>query len=546
MKFSVIHPTARVTLDFEHLWWKAASSVFVGCDNPAQVEYIVVVHESRRHAFNVEAENWRLRATWNFGRFTVVTNFGRDCLVDQCNAGLLAAQGEIIAWNQDDMRYPSHWDTEIAKLVPDRSKAFCVQARTDGSRKDLLTLPTICTRVLHEQIGLLPTEYESMYSDDEWSMKAWKLAGVIPSNLYFQHFHPVNGTAASDAVYELENRQEAYRVGLEVFEKRKALGFPRVPFPGENPLEVPTLEAAPYPILALAFLGKEFSGPWVDSFLAMGMELKEAGVIVKRFRGYAANVYQARIDVCGRILEDADITGEDPKYVLWMDGDNVAAPGQLTGLIKFLDHYPGVDAVAGWCWVKKAHRWTTSVGDFWDEDGVHLTNFNLDALFAGETPAEKFAPKDIEQTGFPFLLMRFESMRELGPYAFRPMTKADLPAYFGGCPECEGTGSEAVDLDSVSNQPCSTCKGTGLHGIVQPVADHWFCGEDTAWCLQAKKAGFTIVVDPGCKVGHLKLQLQEPLTTNITPDTPAPEAQRSIAINGAPVHAPQEYERSAV
>lgn len=519
MKFSVIHPTARVTPVFKHAWWIAAASALNGADNPRDVEYILVVHWSRKSDFWNEI---RLAAIRGFGTVSIVVNHGRDCLVDQCNAGQIAAQGEIFVWNQDDMRFPPHWDTEIAKLIPDTSKAFCVQARTDGSRKDLLTLPSITTRVLAEQIGLLSPDYESMYSDDEWSMKAWKFGGVIPSTLYFQHLHPVNKTTESDAVYQLENRPEAYRIGLEVFERRKAEGFPRVPYPGENPAAVPTLAPADYPILALAFLGENFSGAWLDAFLAMGMELKEAGIIVKRFRGYQSNVYNARIDLCARILEDTKITGEPPKYVLWLDGDNVAAPGQLTGLIKFLDHYPNVDAVAGWCWIKKTHGWTTSVGDFWSEDGVHLAAWNLDALFVGETPAEKFGPKQIEHTGFPFLLMRYEAMDQLGPYAFRPMTKADLPAYFSECAR----------------------RGTGPLTVQKSVADHWFCGEDTAWCLQAKKAGMMILVDPGCKVGHLKLQLQEPLTTNITADTPAPEAQRSIAINGNPVHAPLEYERS--
>ena len=504
LKFSVIHPTARLTDEFASPWWIACDSALAGCDGPSDVEYILVVHHSRRPL----ASGFPSK----FGRFMVVTNYARDCLVDQCNAGLLAASGEIQCWNQDDMRYPEHWDTEILKLIPDTSKAICVQARTDGSRKDLLTLPTIATRVLIEQIGLISSEYESMFSDDEWSIKVRKFGGLIPSTLYFQHLHPVNKTAEMDSVYALENREEAYKVGWETFQKRKALGFPRVPYPGENPAAVPVMAPAEYPILAMCIPGETFSGAWLDAFLAMGGELKEAGYIVKRFRGHSSNVYHTRIDLAERVIEDAKITGENPKYVLWLDDDNFAAPGRLTGLLKFLDHYQQVDAIAGWCHIRKQVGWTTSAGLFWEEDGVHLASFNLDAMFEGDTPAQKFAPKRIEHTGFPFLLMRYEALEQLGPYAFRPMTKADLPAYFDGkMPEKE-------------------------------VADHWFCGEDSAWCLQAKKAGMTLVVDPGCEVGHLKLQIQQPITAHFTDATPQVEIERSVRINGAPVSAPPEYQ----
>ena len=214
-----------------------------GCTN--DVEYIVVVHVSRLSDFwRVMQEHVNMafnRTQW--GRFQVVTNFGRDCLVDQCNAGQLAAQGEIILDNQDDMRYPEHWDTEISKLIPDTSQAICIQARTDGARKDLLTIPGIQTRALMRKIGQHCPEYDGMFADDEWSAKAWLLADdVRKSSLYFEHLHPVNKTSEMDSVYVQENREQAYRSGWEVFQRRKAAGFPRIPFPDEiTPAESPNV-----------------------------------------------------------------------------------------------------------------------------------------------------------------------------------------------------------------------------------------------------------------------------------------------------------------
>src|ERR1700722_8400877 len=112
MKFSIIHPTARVTPEFAHPWWIAAHSALKTCDYHAEVEYILVVHHSRYEKLEEYlpfycADVVQSEAGW--GRFTVVINYGRDCLVDQSNAGVAAASGEIILGNQDDMRYPAHW-----------------------------------------------------------------------------------------------------------------------------------------------------------------------------------------------------------------------------------------------------------------------------------------------------------------------------------------------------------------------------------------------------------------------------------------------------
>jgi hypothetical protein len=531
MKFSIIHPTARVTPNFEHPWWHAAESALYACDSPRDVEYILVIHHSRAREFyrtlsspgaHIPAKLW--------GTWSIVINHGRDCLVDQCNAGQLAAQGEIIVGNQDDMRYPEHWDTEISKLIPDTSKLVCVQARTDGGRKDLLTIPTIATRSLVEAIGMLPSEYESMFSDDEWSAKAWRLGSVTKSTLYFQHLHPVNKTANSDAVYALENRAEAYNVGWKTFQERKAAGFPRVPYPGEDAnksffetlkermaaiLSPPHREIGAPKVIAICTPGAEFPFAWVEAFLNLGSRLGEERFICKRYMTFSSNVYHTRQQLVERVIEDARVSGIVPQLVLWLDSDNVLLPDQLSGLLRFMERYPEVDAVFGWCWIRKPQGWTTSAGWFWPDDGVHLLAMNADAMFEGATEKEKWAPKRIEHSGFPCALIRYAAMEKLGPGAFRPLTKADLPAYFG------------AEMPKVE------------------VSDDWFSGEDSAWCLRAKKAGMTLVVDPGCKVGHLKLGMQEPDIKGLVNMGFQPkDAEKHRAdINGAPVEAPPEYER---
>jgi hypothetical protein len=593
LKFSIIHPTARVRQKFEHAWWDAAEAALRGCDSAVDVEYILVVHHSRAGEFWGVADLWAdgLHHTPEWGRFTVVTNYGRDCLVDQCNAGQLAATGEIHCWNQDDMRYPEHWDTEIRKLIPDTSELIAIQARTDGSRADLLTIPTIATRPLVEAIGLISPDYESMFSDDEWSAKAWRLGSIVKSSLYFQHLHPVNGTAEMDEVYALENRQEAYKVGFDVFQKRKAAGFPRVPYPHEkliqsrvmrmqfsDPAKSVALDAPGAPglisrgldwlekklgggpvgdppalippgdrVIAICTPGDTFSFQWLESFLNVGSRLGQELYSCKRYMGHASNVYHARMDLASRVIEDAKISGVKPQYVLWLDSDNTIQPDQLVGLLRFMRLYPDVEAIFGWCWIRKAHGWTTSAGRFWPDDGVHLMAMNPDALFAGQTDKERWAPKAIEHSGFPCALIRYEAFEKLGAAAFRPLTKADLPAYFEGngfvCPGCAGTGkSLAIPADPYGDWTCEKCLGTGAR---REVTADWFCGEDTSWCLAAKKAGMKLIVDPGCKLGHLKLQSQEPdVKAMMQMGIPEAEASRVRAeFNGAAVEVPAEYER---
>ena len=293
MKFSVIHPTARVTPDFDNPWWKAADSAISGADNPRDLEYILVVHHSRAQDFWEHLQGW---LACEVGRFQIVINWDRDCLVDQCNAGMLAAQGEIQCWNQDDMRYPPHWDAEVSKLIPDTSKLVCIQSLANGARKDLLTLPTICTAVLVRKIGALSPDYDGMFSDDEWSIKARALGVVVQSTLYFEHLHPADGKGKVDSVHAMENRDEAYRIGSDTFNRRRALGFPRVPLPGETVSE----PAESLPLIAVCVPGYDFTFPWLEHFFALGSALPGRRLHREAvFRVFVQRVSRAHVDYVG-------------------------------------------------------------------------------------------------------------------------------------------------------------------------------------------------------------------------------------------------------
>jgi hypothetical protein len=433
MKFSIIHPTARVTDEFANPWHRAAYSAFNTCDNRREVEYIIVVHFTRISDFNLYLADAPIP---EFGRATVVINYDRDCLVDQCNAGQLAATGEIQCWNQDDMRYPEHWDTEVLKLIPDTLQLVCVQAATDGARRDLLTLPTIATKRLTDAIGLLSNEYESMYSDDEWSFKARQLGVVIPaSHLYFQHLHPVNGTAEVDAIYSQENRAEAYRIGRQAFERRRAAGFPRVPMPGEGENAAPIVfeksgMELPSRTIALAIPGESHRAEWTQNFWRLFAALCNAGWNIRITPGFSTNVYQARMGITRDILKDAEALGE-PDYVLWIDDDNTPSVAAINALIATLDAHLEYDGATGWCWIKTRddqdrELWMTSCGD-WDGNSLKLKPVSLVDLFAQDG-----CPKFIQWSGFPTLLMRFDAVRKMGWKAFKPILTEDNESGFTG------------------------------------------------------------------------------------------------------------------
>jgi hypothetical protein len=65
-------------------------------------------------------------------------------------------------------------------------------------------------------------EYESMYSDNEFSVRAFADGVVIDARdrITFTHLHPAFGNAANDATYAHTNAPERYARGLETFKRR--------------------------------------------------------------------------------------------------------------------------------------------------------------------------------------------------------------------------------------------------------------------------------------------------------------------------------------
>ena len=531
MKFSIIHPTARVDLGAATPWWIAAWSAFAQSDNPANVEYILVVHQSRVQAFWMalqERSDTLMDVCSKWGKFTVVTNYGRDCLVDQCNAGQLAMTGEILVGNQDDMRYPEHWDTEIAKLIPNTSRLVCVQAKHDG-RADLLTLPTIITKALADEYGPISPEYDGMFSDGEFSYRIPEMAEIIPSSLYFQHLHPANGTAELDEVYRQENRLQAYRQGYEVFERRKAQGFPRVELPGfpaprsqfslkvidgtrpllkgafdwfTNQLNRPSKTPVPPPSIremAILVPGESHPAEWEMPFFGLLGELSAEGWRIEPRGNFSTNVYGTRIVMTDELLA----TGIEYDRVLWIDDDNPLTGAQAVRMSRYLDEHPEVDGIVAWCWIRMIFRprgskepiemFITSCGNFAD-NGINMAPMEYSKLVG-----DNMEVKPIEASGFPAFMVRFSVVKKLGREAFAP--------------------------------------------IFHPDCTLGFSGEDMAFFNRAKAAGFKFVVDPAIEVPHLKRRANKP-DIMLHPDMSEEELKSALnyreGANGPMLHVSQK------
>ena len=491
VKFSIIHPTARVTPDFEHAWWNACESLLLGCDDPKRVEYILVVDEAQiREFYWAQAGNfhptlqrpfdgyrgippvcgsdsYHLENPAIWGRFTVVTNFGYGGSVAAHNAGVIAASGEIHFRMDDDMRFPKHWDTQLLKLIPDTSRRICVQANVPGHRKDLLT-PAIATKALVAAIGALCPEYTSMYADDEWSFKARQLGTVIEAHEFrVEHFHPSVQTAAPDSVYLRQNREDAYRTGKEIFERRMAQGFPRVSLAGW-PETISANGGASIPprqrILALCTPGETHCGQWSRERDRLVFGLASQGWVIRTYWGYTTNVYQTRMEITRDMLKDSATEGP-PDFLLWIDDDNIPSLTAVESLLSTLDAHPEYSGAAGWCWIKwrvagNKAEWLPSVGNF--KPG---TLYMLPTLL-GDLYADNAAPKQIEWSGFPCLLVRYDAAKQLGMKAFMPLF----------CEENE----------------------------------FGFTGEDVAWFVCAHSLNLKFCVVPQAKVEHLKLNAIEP------------------------------------
>lgn len=444
IKYSVLHAVKRAGWEKLYQEWceKAAA--------PEDFEYVVAVHESDKGLVATQPAK-------KSGTLTIVIQQTADNCVANWNAAAEMCKGDVLITAADDLHPCEFWDLEISIASQNSdARAHIVNNQWvmsinngPGTNPNLISHP-IMSRELYEKWGheLLYHEYESMYSDNDLTEHATAENCIIQAQqVQFAHHHPFCGTGKMDAVYEKQNRQQAYQSGSDVLIKRRADGF------GTGVPWIP-----PRATVAVALPGETFSDVWVAHWTSLFAELQARYVVAATF-GYCSNVYMTRGSICDNLL-----TGGRPiDYVLWLDDDNVLRYDQFEMLMQALRDHPELDGVVGWCWVQPDNYGIepcVSCGMI-SADGITSIPMSYQKLMEGETDL-----RWIDYSGFPVVLMRFETLKKAGKYPFA-----------------------AIRDDRLS----------------------WgMSGEDTAFFIHAKENGCKFAVDRRIKVPHFKRRAAEP------------------------------------
>jgi hypothetical protein len=440
--------------------------------HPEDVEYILCVDE--RWGFRPDGIISPMRS-----QDTLVWNTGRQCYVDGVNAAAAVATGQILIVNADDQFPCGGWDVALLRLIDTRlgiersvvetvvpavsqildkpgiEGEFVIWVSTGTPlecERRIIVLP-ILSRARYERYGyVFYPEFESMYADNDLMEQAERDGVIIDgSHLMFPHRHPIcDGVPIGewDAVYQAQNRPEAYRLGQRVIAKRRAERSGMVQMPQNE-----------RPIIACCLPGENFSMFWVDCWTRLVGHMMHSFGLTMNF-GHTSSVYAIRHLLTDLVLHHSGELKVD--FVLWIDDDNLLVPEHFDLLYQDLVEHPEVDMVAGYCGIAVNGPQTAakaSAGRIVDNKCVPLTRAEILA-----------APSDlieVEYTGFPVVLMRYETLVKAGNKPFAP--------------------------------------------IVGDEYEYGLSGEDTAFCIHAReRGGCRIFIDRRVKVPHLKLRSVDP------------------------------------
>jgi len=157
-------------------------------------------------------------------QFEHVVCAGTQSCVAAWNMAADHAIGDLFVQLSDDWIPVPGWDAKLlAELGGDTSQEAVV-AISDGHRTDDLLCMAICTRARWEKQGreLFSPEYESVFSDNEFSHRAWRDGVVIDARkrIEFVHLHPAFNSAPNDPTYVHTNSSARYRNGKATFLRR--------------------------------------------------------------------------------------------------------------------------------------------------------------------------------------------------------------------------------------------------------------------------------------------------------------------------------------
>jgi hypothetical protein len=177
--------------------------------NPHLIEYIMAVDSDDEASMSLAKQ------------FKHVVVEPGSC-VRAWNAAARMADGQILVQLSDDWTPPAGWDRAILDAF-DGVTGPAVLAVSDGARTDSLLCMAILNRARLQAQGELFFEgYESVFSDNEFSHRAWADGMVIDrrADLVFEHAHPFFGKGQMDSTYQNTNAPERYERGRALFMAR--------------------------------------------------------------------------------------------------------------------------------------------------------------------------------------------------------------------------------------------------------------------------------------------------------------------------------------
>jgi hypothetical protein len=141
------------------------------------------------------------------------------------DAAAKVSRGHILVQMQDDLVLPEGWDKILRDLAAPHASAPCAIAVADGYRKDNLLCTAIINRARYEQQGeFLHAGYQSVFSDDEFSVRAYRDVEEGRCTLVdardlvtFRHDNVYHIKGVPDATALRQNSPEAYESGMRLF-----------------------------------------------------------------------------------------------------------------------------------------------------------------------------------------------------------------------------------------------------------------------------------------------------------------------------------------
>ena len=182
---------------------------------------MALMPERVEHIFAVDSDDTVGREALANYKPKIVQQVGLGC-VGAWNEAAKHATGDILVQLSDDWVPVKGWDVVFEQRMGSLSKPK-VLVISDGHRKDDLLCMAIINRKRMEQQGwFLPPAYTGVYSDDEFSFRAYEDGVTVDArDVVLTHEHPnYDANVPMDDTYEKQNSNARYAEAKRIFLER--------------------------------------------------------------------------------------------------------------------------------------------------------------------------------------------------------------------------------------------------------------------------------------------------------------------------------------